>query len=188
MREISAMLPFPPSANRYWRVDKRHGGHVHRSAVAEVYCEVVARLAQLVTDEPIRGDVEIRAIIYRPAKRGDLSNTIKILEDSLRGHFYVDDKQTARIHWIRQEDPANPRVELWVTEVEVTPPPLRIHAGPVYLREFALARQRLAEVQAETAKRERRRRERRLTRELDSAPEMGGGWKHGLKSATYRRT
>lgn len=62
--------------------------------------------------EPTSGEVRLRVCLYRPAKRGDLDNFLKILIDSLNGILYVDDAQVVEIHALRFEDKNNPRVEI----------------------------------------------------------------------------
>lgn len=106
------ILPFPPSANRYWRHDR---GHIHRSDEANAYINAVGWLCKERELAPVSGDVVLTIDIYRPAKRGDLDNTLKVLIDALRGFAYVDDKQVAEIHAKRHEDKENPRAVVRVT-------------------------------------------------------------------------
>lgn len=52
---------------------------------------------------------------YRPAKRGDLDNRIKILLDALEGIAFENDSQIIEIHARRFDDKLNPRVSIVVT-------------------------------------------------------------------------
>lgn len=111
-------LPFPISANRYWR---NFNGRMVISPEARAYKEAAAWTARAAGIEVIAGDVAVTLRVYRPAKRGDLDNTVKILLDSLNGIAYNDDSQIVRIVAERYDDKRNPRVEVEVMEVmEVT--------------------------------------------------------------------
>lgn len=107
-------LPFPPSANRYWR---NFRGRIVKSDEARQYqtnARWIARCAGM--HEPITGKVAISLRVYRPAQRGDLDNRIKVLLDALQGVAYEDDKQIVELHAYQNDDKANPRVEVEVTE------------------------------------------------------------------------
>ena len=109
------VLPSPPSANRYWRsmVIKGHV-RVFVSTEAKKYKEQAAAIARTVFRTPLTGPIGLILRIGRPAKRGDLSNRIKVLEDALNGIAYVDDDQIVDIHATRFESPGNGRVEVTV--------------------------------------------------------------------------
>jgi Holliday junction resolvase RusA-like endonuclease len=51
-------------------------------------------------------------------KRMDLSNRIKLLEDCIRDALAIDDSQTFAAHQAKFHDPTNPRVEIFVNEVD----------------------------------------------------------------------
>lgn len=106
-------IPYPPSANRYWR---HVGRNVVVSSEARKYRERVRWLAlsQLGRAKPLEGDVTVAVTVFRPAKRGDLDNCLKVLLDALRGVAYLDDSQVARLHASRYEDRANPRAVVLV--------------------------------------------------------------------------
>ena len=108
-------LPYPPSANVYWRV---WNGRVLLSREARSYKQKAALLAKSQGATPIEGDVELRLSVFRPRRSGDLSNRIKVLEDALNGVAFVDDSQVVRIVANRFDDKSNPRVE-----VEIVPVP-----------------------------------------------------------------
>lgn len=109
---IDITLPFPPSANRYWRKTKT--GRVYISDEAKKYRDDVWALT---LGEPrLKGNVAIALKFYRPRKSGDLDNRIKVLFDALQINCIEDDNQVTEIHAYRMEDKANPRVQ-----VEITP-------------------------------------------------------------------
>jgi len=111
-------LPYPPSANRYWRITAR-GGRVltYLSEEARAYRAHVLRLGRALGVTPTSADVELRLVVYRPRRAGDLSNRVKVLEDALIGVAYADDSQVVRIVAERLDDAASPRVEVEVREV-----------------------------------------------------------------------
>jgi crossover junction endodeoxyribonuclease RusA len=130
---IHLVLPWPVSANRYWRsfVPKGHKrAIVTLSDEAKAYKEQVSLLAwQQGVREPLEGrlQVEIDLYPYLPrdwAKRArkspefwddtvqclDLDNTHKVLLDSLKGVALVDDKWVFRIASERMEPDGEGRV------------------------------------------------------------------------------
>lgn len=115
-------LPYPPSANRYWRMWKNR---MVVSTEARKYKRCAAELALASGMKPLSGDVVVRLAVYRPARRGDLDNVQKVLLDSVRGIAFHDDSQVVRIEASRFEDKDNPRVEFEVeqagTQLELLP-------------------------------------------------------------------
>lgn len=89
-----------------------------RSREATGYKTEVGWLCLQAQLKPVHGDISMSMDLYRPAKRGDLDNYIKILIDSLIGWVYFDDSQIVEIHAMRHDDKADPRVEISITEVE----------------------------------------------------------------------
>ncbi len=112
-RAPALVLPYPPSGNRYWR---HVGPRVLVSAEARAYRAKVGWICAGKKLRPLDGPVVVSVAVYRPAKRGDLDNVLKILLDSLRGYLYRDDAQAVELHAIRYEDKVNPRVEVRVEE------------------------------------------------------------------------
>ena len=93
----SITLPYPPSSNRYWRVN-RHTGRPYRSAEATAYIEAVgwACVAQGCT-EPTQETVALHLqFAHAAGRRIDLSNGIKVLEDALQGYAYAADLGKSR--------------------------------------------------------------------------------------------
>jgi crossover junction endodeoxyribonuclease RusA len=106
---IMFTLPYPPSANRYWR----HGrGRTYKSDDARQYQEAAAWCAKLAGATLHDGAVGLELRFYRPERRGDLDNRIKVLLDALQGVLYLDDKQVKELHAYLSDMPANPRVEV----------------------------------------------------------------------------
>lgn len=116
------LLPYPPTANLYWRVVR---GIVVKSRAARDYQHRVK--CALGTDDlpdPLSGPVVVYASLFRPRRRGDLDNTLKVLLDALKGVAFVDDDQVVEIHAIRLDDKANPRAE-----VRIEPQESRVAVG-----------------------------------------------------------
>lgn len=106
-------LPYPPSSNRYWRNVK---GRVVVSREAREYKKTVAKLAlvQRGSEKAIAGRCMVVAHFYRPARRGDLDNLLKVVLDALRGIAYGDDSQITYIAASRFESPKEPRAEVTI--------------------------------------------------------------------------
>lgn len=113
---IALTLPYPPTANLYWR---HYRGRTVLSKRAEAYRKSVADRAALAGCRPFAGDVDVKLDVFRPREIGDLDNTQKVLLDALRGFAFVDDKQVVRIYADRHDDAGNPRAEVVVTRTEV---------------------------------------------------------------------
>ncbi len=111
------VLPFPPSANRYWRYNR---GRIHRSKEADVFadtCHWLIRKAK--QTEPLEGPVSLVATVYFPNKRGDLDNRVKQTQDVLEGMAYGDDRQVEHLEFTRAIDKANPRIEIELGEITI---------------------------------------------------------------------
>lgn len=100
MAVIELNLPYPISANRYWR---NRGNVRYLSKEAKVYKQAVAVNAAGV--KPLDGAVELSVMVLpKQTKSGaaskvciDLDNSLKVLIDALNGIAYQDDKQVKRI-------------------------------------------------------------------------------------------
>lgn len=127
---MKVTLPYPPSANRYFRVFR---GHAVLSAEAKAYKKQVAAILTAAGWKPAAGDVSYVAHVYRPLRSGDLDNRLKVLGDALTGFAWLDDKQVVELHAYRHDDKANPRVEMSILvlgeeapkDAEVVPNPMR---------------------------------------------------------------
>lgn len=113
----SITLPEPPSANRYWR---HVGAKVLLSKEARQYRQdvLVQWLQRPAKDrQRLSGEIAVTLTWYRSRKVGDLDNRIKQVLDALRECAYHDDSQIVAIRAYRQDDKANPRVELILSEI-----------------------------------------------------------------------
>jgi crossover junction endodeoxyribonuclease RusA len=113
---VTLVLPYPPSANRYWR---HANNRTYVSEEAKDYKRTCGWMAREILGdfEPLAGPVFMRVRVYRPQKSGDLTNRIKVLEDALEGIAYINDKQIVWNDHRRYEDKDNPRVEVEFSEV-----------------------------------------------------------------------
>lgn len=84
---------------------------------AKDYKDIVAYLAR--DFEPVGGPVSVSIGVYRPARRRDLDNCLKVVLDALQGYLYENDDQIVEIHARRFDDKHNPRVEISISEVEL---------------------------------------------------------------------
>lgn len=117
---VKLTVPYPPSVNEIYRHTAKFGRVVkyktteHREYVGAVGNAV--RRAQLhdplIDTFPFTGPVALTIRIYRPAKRGDLDNRIKAIQDALNQVAWLDDAQIVAIHAYRFDDKANPRADL----------------------------------------------------------------------------
>lgn len=109
-------LPYPISANRYWR---NVNGRTLLSAEARQYKHDAFLYARRddVT-EPAEGPLSVTLVFYRPRKSGDLDNRIKVTLDALNGVAWKDDDQVVEIHAYRRDDKHDPRVTVSVHEAK----------------------------------------------------------------------
>ncbi|QSQ24843.1 RusA family crossover junction endodeoxyribonuclease [Pyxidicoccus parkwayensis] len=107
------VLPYPPSANTYWKPARGRG--LVPSDEANAYKAQVARVAAVARVQPLFGRVHLTLTVYRPRRIGDLDNSLKVLNDALNGVAWLDDDQVVHIHADRADDADNPRVELHAT-------------------------------------------------------------------------
>lgn len=135
---ISITLPYPPSANRYWRTAVVCGrAMVHPSAQAKAYKSGVLAIALSAgIRKPLDGRIELHVQLYpqRPldwAKRAkrdpqtwdddvrciDLGNCEKVLSDALNGVAWVDDRQHRRIVLERMEPDGDARVVVTIRQL-----------------------------------------------------------------------
>lgn len=103
---MTVTLPYPPSVNALYAT---YGGRRLISTEGRNYKRTASMMALAAGIRPLSGDVTLTIMLYRPMKRGDASNRIKALEDSLSGVAYHDDAQVRRLVVERFEDKANPR-------------------------------------------------------------------------------
>lgn len=139
---ISLTLPYPPSANTYWRTYMPKGFKAPVTVVsseAKAYKAAVCHLARMAgVRTPISGRVAVAIRLFpnRPldwVKRAqkdpegwddtvkciDLDNANKVLFDALKGVAIDDDKWVRRIVSERMEPDGEPRVEVVITPIPV---------------------------------------------------------------------
>jgi crossover junction endodeoxyribonuclease RusA len=87
------------------------------SAAGRHYKATVSLCAIQAGMRPLSGAVVLSVDVFRPRRAGDLDNTIKSLQDGLKGVAWHDDSQVVEIHARRFDDKMNPRAEVTVTEV-----------------------------------------------------------------------
>lgn len=140
---ISLTLPYPPSANRYWRSRVVKGiSMTYVSAEAKAYKATVCGLAKIAgVNAPITGRVAFDIKLYpsrpqdweRRMKRSpddwddtvqciDLDNANKVLLDALKGVAIGDDKWVRRITSERMEPDGEARLEVTITPIEPAAP------------------------------------------------------------------
>ena len=110
-------IPFPPSANRYWRFP-RGLGYPLVSREARSYKKLAAAKAIQQGVKLIDGDIQVRIYAFRPSKRGDIDNMLKVSLDSLKGIAWKDDSQISFLTVARFEDKANPRLEIEFANIQ----------------------------------------------------------------------
>lgn len=140
---IKLTLPYPLSANKYWRpvVVKGHSTMVPTKE-AKAYREAIGWVAQQAgVRRPFEGRVKVDVLLYpqRPqdwAKRVrdnplawdddvrciDLDNARKVLYDSLKGVVFVDDKWVFEDSARRMEPDGEARVIVTVSRIAVITP------------------------------------------------------------------
>ncbi|AFE10288.1 phage associated protein [Corallococcus coralloides DSM 2259] len=111
--QVRLVLPYPPSANAYWKPSRGRG--LVPSGEALAYKATVARLVAATGAQPLAGPVRLSLAAYRPRRVGDLDNTLKVLGDALNGLAWLDDEQVVAIYAERADDAKAPRVEIVAT-------------------------------------------------------------------------
>jgi crossover junction endodeoxyribonuclease RusA len=109
------ILPYPPSANMYWRHCR---GRIFVSSDARRYRDKAARIASASGIRMLTGPVAVAVDVFRPKRIGDLDNTLKVMLDSMRGIIFKDDSQVTEIMARRFDDKENPRAEITITALE----------------------------------------------------------------------
>jgi crossover junction endodeoxyribonuclease RusA len=137
-------LPYPISANRYWRPVNlgKHISIVPTKEAKDYKADVAWRAKAAGINAPLTGRVELHIRLYpnrpldykgRQRKHGsawddtvqciDLGNCEKVLSDALNGIAWVDDKQHRRIVLERMEpDEHGARVLLTIKPIAVEQP------------------------------------------------------------------
>lgn len=141
---IELILPYPLSANRYWR-PVNIGKHITivPTKEAKAYKAEVAYLArQAGVRQPLQGRIALHVQLYpqrpqdwaRRAKRDpltwdddvrciDLGNAEKVLSDALNGIAWLDDKQHRRILLERMEPDGEARLVVRIEQLALPASP-----------------------------------------------------------------
>jgi Holliday junction resolvase RusA-like endonuclease len=108
---IWLILPYPPSANRYWRHAVTRGRLMtYISKEAERFKDTVAKVCAAAGIRTIRNSVDLTIWQYRPQRSGDTDNRIKVVQDALQGWAYEDDDLVTDVEAHRRDDPTRPRI------------------------------------------------------------------------------
>jgi crossover junction endodeoxyribonuclease RusA len=98
------ILPYPPSANRYWRIAR--GKLIVSDAAKEFKREAWVIACQGGRVEKIQGNVSLSVVLHPKTGSGaclDLDNALKITLDALQGIVYDNDKQVVHISARKRE-------------------------------------------------------------------------------------
>lgn len=101
-------LPVPPSVNHYLK-RTRYG--VTLTDKAREFKDIVR---YTVKGMKLEGNVRMEVKYYRPRRAGDIDGPLKLVQDSLQGILYENDKQIIELHVYRFDDKENPRIEVTV--------------------------------------------------------------------------
>lgn len=114
---LTLTLPWPPTANLYWRHPNRGPlvGHHLISAAGRTYRTVVKR--SVVAIQPFGGRLHVTIHAYPPdRRRRDLDNLTKGLLDALtHAGVWTDDEQIDHLEIIRHEVEPGGAIEVVVT-------------------------------------------------------------------------
>ena len=119
MKSIFLELPFPPSANQYWRY---YQGRVLKSRVAKSYIKAVGLSWLTMKKEGFpkdcRLDMEIQ-VFPKDRRARDLDNLLKITLDSLEAaKVFENDKQVDRIKIVRREQHPEGKMLVLIKPIE----------------------------------------------------------------------
>lgn len=133
---VTLVLPYPVSANRYWRTYQPKGHRVPVTVVsreAQTYKAAVQKMAlEAGIGSPVEGRIAVSYTLYPRRPKDwfrrmtrdpvhwddsvqciDLDNAQKVMFDALKGIAFVDDDMIFRINGQRAEpDEMGPRVEV----------------------------------------------------------------------------
>lgn len=114
-RVMKFVFAYPISTNHLYVFGK--DGKRHLTEAGKSYKKDVAAQAHIQGAFKMTGLVELTAHVYRPLRRGDLSNRVKLVEDGLKGIAWHDDEQVAILHMYRHLDRENPRIEIEIRQI-----------------------------------------------------------------------
>ncbi|AIK95926.1 RusA family crossover junction endodeoxyribonuclease [Candidatus Odyssella acanthamoebae] len=113
---IAISLPWPPSANRYWRT---YQGRMIISREAREYRTLVGNLVSKLSINKCLGRLEVVLATYPPDRRKrDLDNLLKVVFDSLqKAMVYEDDSQIDKITIQRFQVIKGGNIEVEINEI-----------------------------------------------------------------------
>lgn len=114
LHKLHLVLPLPPSANAYQRVNQATGRPYITKEAREYRDRVAMRALAAGVRGRIETDVEIDVTIYRRRRAGDADNYTKQLFDALQGCVIKDDAQVVDYSVHKRTDPRSPRAEVIV--------------------------------------------------------------------------
>ena len=127
---MTLVLPYPVSANRYWRSVVPTGWKraiVFPSDEAKAYRRKCAAALHQAGLQPVTFPITVKVRLYpRDRRLLDLDNALKVTIDALKGVAYADDKQVWRIEAERMHVDGRPRVEVEIHAYD--PRPLELAA------------------------------------------------------------
>lgn len=110
------VLPWPPSANRYWR---HTGNRVLVSREAKAYKSLIKGYALLWRRKQLLGRISLHIQAFPPDKRArDIDNLLKISIDSLEGcGLFENDSQIDKICIERMPVREGGELLIWIDEL-----------------------------------------------------------------------
>jgi Holliday junction resolvase RusA-like endonuclease len=121
----SVTLPYPPKGTNHQYIRTRRG--VHMDSDVQAWRTLVAYALRTVSAEArLAGAVEMVIDIYRPSRRGDIDNRLKLLLDALQGVAYANDAQVTRLTVNNLVDKHAPRVEISWWQHDLMPDPIQM--------------------------------------------------------------
>jgi len=114
---LSIVLPWPPSANKYWRYV---GGRVLVSQEAKDYKSIVYGIFLESKLKTIHSRISVCIYLYPPDKRKfDIDNRIKVLADALEyAGFFENDSQIDKLYVERRESKTGGEVCVTISQIE----------------------------------------------------------------------
>jgi crossover junction endodeoxyribonuclease RusA len=115
---IEFWLPFPPSANHYWRATAR-GGYLTQKA-KNYHSAVLAVVMQNRLKKNLTGRLRVELYVHPPDRRQrDIANSEKVLCDSLqKSQVYENDTQIDQLYIERCEIKKDGAVRVRILELE----------------------------------------------------------------------
>ena len=110
-------LPLPPTTNNTYRFA---GKIMYKTQEAKDWEQEAGWIIKKVkrSSEPLQKSVEVSVTMYLKRDR-DIDGSMKLLLDTMqRVNVYKNDKQITSLHIFKEKDPANPRLEVSVYQLD----------------------------------------------------------------------